>query len=207
MVLIEIVRDLTAGTLGGCAGIVSGQPLDTIKVRLQAPAASGQAFRGIAHCAAETDRFEGVRGLFKGMVPPLVGNAPLNAILFAANGVAVRTASEFRGVPESKLGGLDQYLALWLRGWVRRVHSDVPDGTHQVPAAGANRKGCGIATLRRHEGLRQDTNRGGGTVRWSLPRLRRHRAARHALVRRLLLVYERTANCNINANFPPDFIC
>ena len=40
---LTIVKDLTAGTVGGCASILAGQPLDTVKVRLQA---RGDVFRG-----------------------------------------------------------------------------------------------------------------------------------------------------------------
>lgn len=74
MAVIGIARDLGAGTFGGCLGIAFGQPLDTIKVRLQARPGH---FRGIADCALRTVKHEGMRGLFKGLVPPLVGNAPL----------------------------------------------------------------------------------------------------------------------------------
>ena len=31
--VVGVVKELVAGTVGGCAGIVAGQPLDTIKVR------------------------------------------------------------------------------------------------------------------------------------------------------------------------------
>ena len=71
---VGIARDLGAGTFGGCAGITFGQPLDTIKVRLQARPGR---FRGITDCALRTVKHEGMRGLFKGLVPPLAGNAPL----------------------------------------------------------------------------------------------------------------------------------
>eukprot|EP01047_Picozoa_sp_COSAG01_P017008 COSAG01_NODE_888_length_12915_cov_10.708723_7_plen_141_part_00 len=83
------------------------QPLDTIKVRLQARPG---VYSGIADCAARTVRHEGVRGLFKGMVPPLVGNGPLNALLFATDAWAVRTVRV-----ALVAGGTD---CPWLRWWV-----------------------------------------------------------------------------------------
>ena len=107
MGLVAVGRDLAAGTLGGCAGIAAGQPLDTIKVRLQSRPGH---FSGVADCAVRTVRYEGLRGLFKGLVPPLVGNAPLNALLFAANGASIRTASAYRGLPASDLSQWDLYL-------------------------------------------------------------------------------------------------
>lgn len=85
----DTLIDLTAGTIGGCAGIVTGQPLDTVKVRMQARSASiggGSSWQ----CLLRTAQTEGWRGLFRGMAAPLLGNAPLNAILFAGYGGAMR---------------------------------------------------------------------------------------------------------------------
>jgi solute carrier family 25 (mitochondrial carnitine/acylcarnitine transporter), member 20/29 len=44
---------------------------DTIKVRLQTT--KNTHFKGPMHCVLETIRKEGVRGLYKGATPPLVG--------------------------------------------------------------------------------------------------------------------------------------
>jgi hypothetical protein len=90
----DTVKDLTAGTIGGCAGIVVGQPLDTIKVRLQAQGISSAA--NAMHYTGPIDAFfkmvkhEGPRSLFKGLMPPVIGNAPMNAIAFGAYGNASR---------------------------------------------------------------------------------------------------------------------
>ena len=118
MGVIAISRDLGAGTLGGCAGILSGQPLDTIKVRLQA---RPEHYRGIIDCATHTLRHEGVRGFFKGVVPPLVGNGPINALLFATNSWTVRTVSRYRGLEgqdESRLSNLDRYCCGFVSGFL-----------------------------------------------------------------------------------------
>lgn len=76
----DTINDLTAGTIGGAAGIIAGQPFDTIKVRMQS---RGHLYRSTWDCFRSTVRDEGVRGLYKGMASPLVGNAPMNALLFA----------------------------------------------------------------------------------------------------------------------------
>ncbi len=52
--------DLLSGTIGGCTGIVGGQPFDTIKVRLQA-AARG-TYKSAMDCLRQTVRKEGVSG-------------------------------------------------------------------------------------------------------------------------------------------------
>lgn len=60
------------------AGIMAGHPLDTIKVRLQL---DPRKITG-RHCAYETLTNEGVLGLYKGMLIPLMGAVPLNASVF-----------------------------------------------------------------------------------------------------------------------------
>lgn len=56
---IAVAIDLAAGTIGGCSGIVTGQPFDTVKVRLQA-AAPG-VYSGAVDCLVKSVRREGVR--------------------------------------------------------------------------------------------------------------------------------------------------
>ncbi|ETW03752.1 hypothetical protein, variant [Aphanomyces invadans] len=75
--------DYAAGCLGGVMGIIVGQPFDTIKVRLQT---HGSHYASPWHCARHTLQYEGVRGLFKGLVSPLVGSVPINAVVFGVHG-------------------------------------------------------------------------------------------------------------------------
>ena len=83
--------EIIAGTLGGCAGIVAGHPLDTIKVRLQQQSSQ---YRGIVHCFATIVRTEKVAGLYRGMAAPLVGVAVINSLLFAVYASALRLVSQ-----------------------------------------------------------------------------------------------------------------
>ena len=48
-----------------------GHPFDTIKVRLQTTDKSH--FRGSLDCLMQTLRNEGVKGIYKGATPPLIG--------------------------------------------------------------------------------------------------------------------------------------
>lgn len=50
----------------GCAGVLAGQPLDTVKVRLQTQSAG--KYRGIIHCMTSIVKKEGARGLYKGEI-------------------------------------------------------------------------------------------------------------------------------------------
>lgn len=82
----EVLIDMFTGTLGGCAGILAGQPLDIIKVRLQ----SSTKYTGIWDCFKTIVRKEKVSGLYKGMASPLVGVGIVNSLLFGVYGAALR---------------------------------------------------------------------------------------------------------------------
>jgi solute carrier family 25 carnitine/acylcarnitine transporter 20/29 len=71
------------GTIGGFAGVLSGHPLDTVKVRMQT---NSRAYKGTFNCFHNIVKFEGVRGLFKGMSSPMAGVMAVNALLFGAYG-------------------------------------------------------------------------------------------------------------------------
>ncbi|KAF8970736.1 hypothetical protein BGZ46_010411, partial [Entomortierella lignicola] len=95
----EIVpwHDFVAGSLGGMAQVTVGQPMDTIKTRLQIEGHSGR-FSGPMDCLRKTIHNEGFLGLYKGMASPLVGIAAVNALLFAAY-------SNFKKLQEPYPGG------------------------------------------------------------------------------------------------------
>ncbi|XP_055386163.1 congested-like trachea protein [Condylostylus longicornis] len=99
------------GGFGGICTVITGHPLDTIKVRLQTmpiPAA-GQAplYAGTFDCASKTIKNEGFRGLYKGMSAPLVGVVPIFAISFFGYGLGKRLLQ----TGDNKLTYNDHFLA------------------------------------------------------------------------------------------------
>ncbi|CAH1783518.1 unnamed protein product [Owenia fusiformis] len=88
---ISATKNFIAGGVGGMCLVAAGQPLDTIKVRIQTmpiPAAGESAlYKGTWDCAKQTFVKEGVRGLYKGMAAPLVGVSPMFAVCFLGNSV------------------------------------------------------------------------------------------------------------------------
>jgi len=86
----DVVKDLTAGTVGGAANLVVGHPFDTIKVKLQSQPtpAPGQLpkYAGAIDAVKQTIAAEGPRGLYKGMGAPLATVAAFNALLFSVRG-------------------------------------------------------------------------------------------------------------------------
>lgn len=93
--VIATLKDLTAGTVGGCAGIVAGQPLDTVKVRIQSQNLSNPLYKNALDCFVKTVRHEGPLALYKGMATPLLGNAPMQAVVFGAYGNMTRILDDY----------------------------------------------------------------------------------------------------------------
>ncbi|KAJ1973127.1 Mitochondrial carrier protein ymc2 [Dimargaris xerosporica] len=74
---LRAAKDCLAGSVGGILQVFSGQPFDTIKVRLQTQPqpAPGQPwlYNGTWDCVQKTYRAEGATGFYKGTATPLVG--------------------------------------------------------------------------------------------------------------------------------------
>jgi len=90
---LETVNELIAGSFGGAAQVLVGQPLDTVKTRAQI--APKGMFKGPIDILAQTVRKEGILALYKGMASPLLGIAGVNSLLFAAYGISKRIISPF----------------------------------------------------------------------------------------------------------------
>ena len=81
----KFIIEYVSGCVGGMAGVVVGQPLDTIKVRLQTQTGM---YKGITNCYLTILKKEGAKGLFKGMTSPLLGLSFINAIVFGVEAQA-----------------------------------------------------------------------------------------------------------------------
>lgn len=66
---IQAAIDLTAGAAGGGACVLTGQPFDTIKVKMQT---FPQLYKGLADCFLKTYNQVGIRGLYRGTSPALL---------------------------------------------------------------------------------------------------------------------------------------
>lgn len=69
---------------GGTACVLSGQPFDTAKVKMQT---FPTVYRGFIHCFISTFRQVGLSGLYKGTTPALLANITENAVLFLSYGL------------------------------------------------------------------------------------------------------------------------
>ncbi|XP_022044803.2 solute carrier family 25 member 15a isoform X1 [Acanthochromis polyacanthus] len=82
--VIQAIIDFSAGAVGGTACVLSGQPFDTAKVKMQT---FPGMYRGFIHCFISTFRQVGLLGLYKGTTPALLANISENAVLFLSYGL------------------------------------------------------------------------------------------------------------------------
>lgn len=81
--LVEGAKELVAGGVSGAVAVFVGQPLDFVKVRLQA---SSMRYAGPIDCLAQAVRQEGVAGVYRGVAPPLLNSVVLSSVLFGGYG-------------------------------------------------------------------------------------------------------------------------
>jgi len=89
---MDSVIDFTCGTLGGIATVYTGQPLDTIKVKMQM---FPSLYKSAVGCGVETLKKDGIyRGLYAGTVPALAANVSENAVLFFSYGLCQKAMAK-----------------------------------------------------------------------------------------------------------------
>jgi len=74
--------DIFAGTVGGFAVTLVGHPFDTLKIRLQTQPSDKPIYTGLKDCFLKTIKWEGPKGLYKGMSSPLLGQMFFRAFMF-----------------------------------------------------------------------------------------------------------------------------
>lgn len=73
-----------------------GQPLDTVKVKMQT---FPHIYKGMYDCLKQTLRNDGViRGLYAGTTPAIMANVAENSVLFAAYGYCQKFVCHLTGV-------------------------------------------------------------------------------------------------------------
>lgn len=87
-------KDVISSIFGSAACVYTGQPLDTIKVRMQA---RPEAFSGMLQCLRRTLAEESVTSLWKGSTPALSGAVMENMAAFGVNEQLKRLFPEKNG--------------------------------------------------------------------------------------------------------------
>lgn len=87
--------DTLAGITGGAASVCVGQPLDTVKVKMQLfPKMYGSMFS----CVMNIARQQGFRGFYAGTLPALMSNCADNAVMFGTYGQCQKLVANLSGV-------------------------------------------------------------------------------------------------------------
>jgi hypothetical protein len=85
---VEVLRDIASSVFGTAACVYTGQPFDTIKVRLQCVPSDAQG--GALKCFTNTIQKEGFMALWRGSIPAFTGQLGENMMAFGVNGLLNR---------------------------------------------------------------------------------------------------------------------
>jgi solute carrier family 25 phosphate transporter 23/24/25/41 len=103
------VDKLLTGAVAGMVSVLATYPLDNVRGRLSAQGgALHSQYTGMLDCLTSTVRAEGLRGLFAGISPTLLGIGPYVGVNF----LVYETLKEHAPVPEGETGPSALHLAL-----------------------------------------------------------------------------------------------
>ncbi|RDL32532.1 Mitochondrial carrier [Venustampulla echinocandica] len=107
--------DFIAGYISGAAGILIGNPLDIIKVRLQAGSSSvaSASVTGASSPSTYASQFSSAGTLIRGATAPILGYGALNALLF----VTYNRTSDLLNT-NKQTGGTPNLWTTWIAGAV-----------------------------------------------------------------------------------------
>ncbi|XP_018411967.1 PREDICTED: mitochondrial ornithine transporter 1-like [Nanorana parkeri] len=95
---LQAAIDLTAGAVGGTACVLVGQPLDTVKVKMQT---FPTLYKGLIDCGVKIYEQLGFRGFYKGTSPALLANIAENSVLFMSYGFCQGIVRNIAGLDKS----------------------------------------------------------------------------------------------------------
>jgi len=84
---MRLVPTMTASACSGALARVPCYPIDTIKARLQTQtwvSGSSTVYRNFLHGLQDAWRFEGLRGLYRGLWPTMLGSMPASCLYFTS---------------------------------------------------------------------------------------------------------------------------
>ncbi|PVV03550.1 hypothetical protein BB560_000947 [Smittium megazygosporum] len=89
----DAIKSLLSGGFGGMCLVAAGHPFDLAKVRIQ----TSNQYKGAFDCLYQTWAKDGVRGLYRGMLAPLLGITPVYALVFWGYDMGKRIALSVSG--------------------------------------------------------------------------------------------------------------
>jgi len=119
---VRVAKDLIAGTAGGIAQVLVGQPFDIVKVRLQSSDAYSGSLNAVTRIASE----EGLLAFYKGTLMPLMGIGVCVSLQFGfleASKRAFRESNLTKGRSEQL-----SYPQLYMAGAIAGVGNSIASG-------------------------------------------------------------------------------
>uniref|UniRef100_A0A6B2G7V1 Mitochondrial substrate carrier family protein G (Trinotate prediction) n=1 Tax=Myxobolus squamalis TaxID=59785 RepID=A0A6B2G7V1_MYXSQ len=117
------LKGIGCGTTAGFVVTMAGHPFDTLKVRLQTQSSISPIYFGTADCIRKTIKWEGMRGLYKGVASPMAGQVLFRTSLFTTYYEALHY---FAGQsPKNRLETKHYFLAGGITGFVA-AFTDAP---------------------------------------------------------------------------------
>lgn len=104
---METLKSFFAGWIGGAGLIITGQPFDTIKTRLQS---TPGLYTGTLDCVRKTVQADGPLSLYAGAKPLILGIGPVFALYFAAYDAAEQLLRSIQRKPTSESLTLPQVM-------------------------------------------------------------------------------------------------
>lgn len=92
---LPFIANFAAGAIAGVSEILTFYPLDVVKTRMQLETGKGK--HGMVGTLTAIIREEGAGRLYRGLVPPLLLEAPKRAVKFASNDFWGKTYLQFSG--------------------------------------------------------------------------------------------------------------
>lgn len=91
----RLVLEISVLVVGGTACVLTGQPFDTVKVKMQT---FPDLYRGLTDCCLKTYSQVGFRGFYKGTSPALIANIAENSVLFMCYGFCQQVVRKVVGL-------------------------------------------------------------------------------------------------------------
>ncbi|XP_066930649.1 mitochondrial ornithine transporter 1-like [Clytia hemisphaerica] len=104
----EAIIDFTAGAIGGTCCAYVGQPLDTIKVKMQT---YPDLYRSSWRCAADIVKKQGFMRFYAGAVPAAAANIAETSVLFLCYGQCRKVVAWCSGTPLENMGTVHNALS------------------------------------------------------------------------------------------------
>ncbi|QLQ82608.1 hypothetical protein HG537_0H03710 [Torulaspora globosa] len=91
--IFDSLYNFTLGSVAGCIGATAVYPIDLVKTRLQAQRSTSQ-YKNSIDCFVKIFSKEGIKGLYSGLGPQLLGVAPEKAIKLTVNDLMRKTLTD-----------------------------------------------------------------------------------------------------------------